>query len=122
MSGKTLRFNRFGESIMSEFNLFHYSVDKIHPKYSNSSEKDPDIYQVKFTWSWNGYDGYGEIDFFKSTITLCKEFGENFSSMTVSSNSKRQQPNGRSTCSLYNDSSLIPLFELILSGIDFNRY
>jgi len=118
MSRKTLRFNRFGDSILSEYNLFYYSIGIVHQKYPNNTQNNPDVYQVEFNWTWNGYDGYGEIDFYKSTSTLCKEFGENFSNMTVSSHSKKQQSNGRSNCALYNDSSLIKLFELMLSKIN----
>lgn len=120
MSRSTLRANRFGESILGEFDLFHYSVKGIHQKYPNHPNNDPNVYQVRFDWTWNGYEGYGEIDFYKSTSELCNRFGENFSNMTVSSKSRRQQPNGRNNCALYNDSSLSRLFELILSQIDLS--
>ena len=79
------------------------------------------MYQVNFNWTWNGYEGYGEIDFFKSTSLLCNSFGENFSNMTVSSKSKKQQPNGRNNCALYNDDSLSQLFESMLSKIDLTN-
>lgn len=118
---KTLRMNRFGESILSEFELFYYSIKTIHQKYPNNPKNDSDVYQVRFNWTWNGYEGYGEIDFFKSTSRLCNRFGENFSNMTVSSKSKKQQPNGRNNCALYNDDSLGQLFELMLSKIDLTN-
>lgn len=121
MSRKTLRMNRFGECILSEIDLFHYSVKGIHQKYPNNSNNDLNVYQVKFDWTWNGYEGFGEIDFYKQTATLCNKFGENFSNMTVSSKSKRQQPNGRHNCALYNDSSLSQLFELMLSQINLSN-
>lgn len=118
MSKKTLRMHRFGECILSEIELFNYSVKNIHQKYPNNPNNDSDVYQVKFNWTWNGYEGYGEIDFYKRTSTLCNKTGENYSNMTVSSKSKRQQPNGRNNCALYNDSSLNQLFEFILSQIN----
>ena len=118
MSRKTLRMNRFGESILSEFDLFYYSIKSIHQKYPNNPNNDSDVYQVIFYWTWNGYEGCGKIDFYKSTSSLCSKFGENESEMSLSSNSKRIQPNGRNTCSLYNDKSLSQLFELILSKIN----
>lgn len=118
---KTLRINRFGESILSEFDLFPYSVKTIHQKYPNNKNTDSDVYQVNFNWTWNGYEGYGEIDFFKSTSLLCNSFGENFSNMTVSSKSKKQQSNGRNNCALYNDDSLSQLFESMLSKIDLTN-
>ena len=34
--------------------------------------------------------------------------------MTVSSNSQRKQPNGRDDCALYNDPTLVPLFNDML--------
>lgn len=118
---KTLRINRFGESILSEFDLFSYSIKTIHQKYPNNKNTDSDVYQVNFNWTWNGYEGYGEIDFFKSTSLLCNSSGENFSNMTVSSKSKKQQPNGRNNCALYNDDSLSQLFESMLSKIDLTN-
>ena len=118
---KTLRINRFGESILSEFDFFSYSVKTIHQKYPNNKNTDSDVYQVNFNWTWNGYEGYGEIDFFKSTSLLCNSFGENFSNMTVSSKSKKQQSNGRNNCALYNDDSLSQLFESMLSKIDLTN-
>lgn len=118
---KTLRINRFGESILSEFDLFSYSVKTIHQKYPNNKNTDSDVYQVNFNWTWNGYEGYGEIDFFKRTSLLCNRFGENFSNMTISSKSKKQQPNGRNNCALYNDDSLSRLFESMLSKIDLTN-
>ena len=121
MSRKTLRMNNFGECILSEIDLFNYSVKNIHQKYPNGSNNDPDVYVVYFSWTWNGYEGFGEIEFYKQTSTLCNKFGENFSNMTVSSKSQRQQPNGRSNCALYNDSSLSKLFELMLSQIDLSK-
>lgn len=121
MSRKTLRMNKFGECILNEIELFNYSVKKIHQKYPNQPNNDPNVYRVKFNWIWNGYEGYGEIDFYKQNATLCNKFGENFSNMTVSPRSKRQQPNGRRNCALYNDSSLSKLFDLILSQIDLSK-
>lgn len=118
MSKKTLRMNRFGECILDEIDLFSYSIKNIHQKYPTDKNNDPDVYRMVFSWAWNGYDGYGDIDFYKHSSMLCNVFGENESSMTVSSRSQRQQPNGRSNCALYNDSSLKPLFELILSRSD----
>ena len=121
MSRKTLRMNRFGESILSELDLFYYSIKTIRQKYPNNPNNDSDVYQVSFNWTWNGYEGNGQIDYFKSTSSLCNKFGENESQLSISSKSKRKQPNGRNTCSLYNDKSLSPLFELILSKIDLSN-
>ena len=121
MSRKTLRMNRFGESILSEFELFYYSIKTIHQKYPNTPNNDSDVYQVRLNWIWNGYEGYGQIDYYKSTSSLCNKFGENESELSISSKSKRKQPNGRNTCSLYNDKSLSRLFELILSKINLSN-
>lgn len=41
--------------------------------------------------------------------------------MTISSNSKRQQPNGRHNCALYNDKSLEELFDIILSQTNLDK-
>ncbi len=121
MSKKTLRMNRFGESIMGEYDLFYYRIRDIHRKYSDDLKDKEDIFQVKFDWVWNGYEGYGLIDYFKSAKVLCNIFGENESNMTIDSKSKRKQPNGRHTCSLYNDPSLASLFELMLSKINLDN-
>jgi hypothetical protein len=101
--------------------LFYYSIKAIRQKYPNNPNNDSDVYQVNFNWTWNGYEGCGKIDFYKSTSSLCNKFGENESEMSISSNSKRKQPNGRNTCSLYNDKSLSQLFELILSKINLSN-
>lgn len=117
MSRKTLRINNFGESILSEFDVFYIWVTEIQPAYPEAVNK-PDINKVKFNWYWNGYNGIGEIYYFNNTKTVCNEFGENFSNMTIHPNSKKQQPNGRSNCALYNDRSLEELFSRILNMID----
>ncbi len=108
--------NNFGESIISEFDQFYIWVTQIQPAYpkvANSSN----INKVEFNWYWNGYNGIGEIYYFTATKTVCNVIGENFSNMTVNSNSKRKQPNGRSNCALYNDESLDELFTRILDII-----
>jgi len=112
--------NRFGESILNEFDLFYIWVTDIHRAYSDTTNK-PDVYKVKFNWAWNGYNGYGEIYYLNSTKTVCNEFGENFSNMTVHSTSKRKPPNGRSNCALHNDNSLEELFNRILNMIDLSK-
>lgn len=121
MNRKTLRMNRFGECILSEIDLFNYSVEAIHQKYPNLPNNDSNVYQVNFNWTWNGFEGYGEIDFYKRSAKLCNKPGEDLSNMTVSSKSKRQQPNGRQNCALYNDDSLGQLFELMLSQINLSN-
>lgn len=115
MNRKQLKFNRFGECILNEIDSFTFFVKDIYQKYPLHPDNDPDVFRLFFTWDWNGYTGYGQIDFYRSKSILCNKFGENESSMTVHSESKRQQPNGRSTCSLYNDQSLELLFNLIIS-------
>lgn len=60
-------------------------------------------------------------DIIDNAKKLCNHFGENFSNMTISSNSKRQQPNGRHNCALYNDSSLAILFQKILELINLDN-
>lgn len=117
MSRKTLRINNFGESIMSEFDLFYIWVTKIQQAYPKTANK-PNINKVKFNWHWNGYNGIGEIDYLINTKTVCNTAGENYSNMTVLASSKRQQRNGRSDCALYNDKSLEELFNRILNMID----
>lgn len=121
MSRKTLRFNRFGESILSEYDLFDFKFTMVHQKYPNNPQNNSDVYQAHFNWSWNGYSGYGELDFYRSNMCVCNTFGENFSNMTVASNSKKQQPNGRSNCALYNDPSLEGLFSRMLPFVDMSN-
>lgn len=115
MSRKTLRMNKFGESILDEIELFTYHVKDIHRKYPDNPDNNMDVYTLFFNWAWNGYEGFGKIDFYQSSFTLCNVFGENESQLSISSSSKKQQPNGRSTCSLYNDQTLVPLLNMILS-------
>jgi len=115
MNRKQLKINRFGECILSDIDSFTFFAKDIHQKYLPHPNNDPDVYSLLFKWCWNGYTGYGQIDFYRSNSTLCNIFGENESSITIHSESKRQQPNGRATCSLYNDQSLKPLFNLIIS-------
>lgn len=121
MSRKTLRMNRFGESILSELDSFYYFVKAVHQKYQNSPNNNEDVFQVDFNWTWNGYEGYGEIDYYKHNSMLCNTLGENFSNMTVSSKSIKQQPDGRNNCALYNDAKLGQLFELMLSQINLSN-
>ena len=118
MSRKTLRMNNFGESIFSEIELLKFDFNCIHQKYPQEDIGKSDICKASFNWSWNGYDGYGEIDFNKSNMKVCNQFGENFSNMTISSKSKKQQQNGRNNCALYNDQSLEDLFNLMLRNLD----
>jgi len=110
--------NRFGDSIMSEIDLFTYSVIDIHRKYPERPNNDMDVYQVNLRWSWNGFTGYGDICFYMSTGELCNVLCENDSTLTIASDSRRQQPNGRSSCSLYNDPSMVPLLDMILTKSD----
>ncbi len=117
MSRKTLRFNRFGESILSEFDLFNFEFKHIYQRYPAKDSRQ-DICRAWFEWSWNGYKGYGEVDFYKSTNTVCNEKGENLSNMTIASYSQKQQVNGRSNCALYNDKSLEDLFNIMLKSAD----
>jgi hypothetical protein len=120
MSRKTLRMNHFGESILSEFDVFYIWVTKIQPAYPETANK-PDINKVNFNWHWNGYNGIGEIYYLNNTKTVCNVIGENSSNMTVLASSKKQQPNGRSNCALYNDDSLEKLFNRILNMIDLSN-
>ncbi|MFA7204588.1 MAG: hypothetical protein WC188_12875 [Candidatus Caldatribacteriota bacterium] len=120
MNRKTLRFNRFGESILSEFELFTLWINNIHFAYHSSVGK-PNVIKVYFRWSWNDYIGIGEIYYYHDTKKLCNHFGENSSNMTISSNSKRQQSNGKHNCALYNDSSLARLFQKILEMINLDN-
>lgn len=120
MSRKTLRFYRFGESILGEFDLFDYEFTGVHQKYPNRSNNDMDVYQADYLWSWNGYNGYGNIDFYKSSMTLCNKPGENESIMNVSSDSKRKPTSGKNYSTLYNDDSLEPLFNMMLQNLDIS--
>lgn len=49
MSRKTLRINNFGESILSEFDVFYIWVTEIQPAYPETANKQ-DINKVKFNW------------------------------------------------------------------------
>ena len=117
MSRKTLRMNQFGESILSELDLLQFNFKGVHQKYPQDDIRNLDVCTVEFDWAWNGYDGYGKIDFYKSSMTVCNQFGENFSNMTISSKSRRQQQNGRHNCALYNDQSLENLFNYMLEDM-----
>lgn len=121
MSRKILKMNAFGESILDEYELFFYKLKNVHQKYPKNENNNPDVYQIEFDWEWNGYSGYGEIDFYKSTNKLCNEFGENMSNMTVSSKSKKQQPNCRNNCALYNNPSLEELFTKMINDFDTSK-
>ncbi len=121
MSNKTLRALRFGESILGEYESFKYEVKCIHQKGSPSSIIDPDIYRIEFDWKWNGYEGYGAIDFYKSTSLLCNAQGNQESNMTIASWSRKKQINGRDNCPLYNDPSLAYIFETMLLQIDLKK-
>ena len=121
MSDKTLRALRFGESILSEYESFNYKVKCIHQKGSPDSIIDPDIYRIEFDWAWNGYEGYGAIDFYKSTSLLCNTQGNQDSNMTIASWSRRKQINGRNNCPLYNDASLAYIFDKMLLAIDLDK-
>ena len=44
MSRKTFRMNRFGESILSKFDQFYYSIKAIRQKYPNTPNNDSDVY------------------------------------------------------------------------------
>lgn len=121
MSRKALRMNCFGECILDEYDLFEYRFTTVHQKYPANPKNNPDVYQAHFEWSWNSYSGYGELDFYRSNMRVCNTFGENSSNMTVTSYSKKQQPNGRSNCALYNDPSLEGLFYRMLPSLDLSN-
>ena len=114
MSRKTLKFYQYGESILSEFDLFKFEFTGVHQKYPPIGNNDLDVYCAGFIWSWNGYSGDGEIDFYKSSMCLCDERWERESIMRVSSDSKRQPTSGKNYSTLYNDKSLEPLFNIML--------
>lgn len=117
MNRKTLKFNKFGESILNDFDLFYIWVNEINLAYPKSAGKT-NINKLKFRWYWNNYNGHGEICYFNDSKKLCNQFGENFSNMTIDSNSKKQQANNRHNCALYNDKSLAELFIKILDMVD----
>ena len=117
MSKKQLKINRFGESILSEIEVYRYSFEGVPVRAYPQIEEKADIMKIRFVWSWNNYSGYGELYFKSNSYELCNEFGENFSHMTVSSASRRQQPNGRNDCALYNDRVLAELFTNMLSAL-----
>lgn len=117
---KTLRINRFGESILSDIEPFTYKINTISRDTAPEHQNNPDKYNLIFDWIWNDYNGVGKIEFYLKNLQLRNEFGDNFSYMQVNSESKRKQENGRRTCSLYNDPSLVQLFEKILVSVDFD--
>ncbi len=118
MSKKALKINQFGECILSEYELFSFNFTTVRQKYPDKPECNPDIYQALFNWSWNGYSGNGEIGFYRSSMSICNSFGENYSNMTVASCLEKQQPTGRRNCALNNDPSLEALFNKMLSFVD----
>lgn len=115
MSKKRLTMYDFGKKIMSEKELFEFKPLSITPK--NVTGK-PEIYSLTFLWSWNGYNGYGTIDYNCNTNKVCNEYGNNFSQIVVHSNSKKQAQ--KNVSELYNDQSLIQLFDMILQKTDLN--
>ena len=112
MSNKRLTIYDFGRKIMSEIELFDFEPLSIIPKNANKSN----IYSLSFSWSWNGYCGYGNIDYDSNTNEVCNEFGENFSKLTIDSNSLKQAQ--KYVSELYNDKDLLPLFTMILQKTD----
>ncbi len=108
MSNKRLLMNQFAECILADYDSFNYRVKEIKKHFS-----DDKVHEMSFDWEWNDYSGYGYINFTKDGVdmdnVLCRD-----SSMTVGSHSKRQQENGRHTCSLYNDHLMQELFEKMI--------
>lgn len=108
MSNKRLLMNRFAECILSDYENFSFKVKEIKKHFS-----DDKVHELTFDWEWNGYSGFGYINFTENGVDIdnvqCRD-----SSMTVGSNSRRQQENGRHTCSLYNDHLMQELFEKMI--------
>lgn len=108
--GKQLKPLNFSESILSDYNNFHFYIKSEKPY----NENNPMIEAIRFEWNWNNYSGYGIIYLKNGKIVMedcmCKS-----SNMTVESSSKRQVSNGRCECALYNDSGLKILFERIIA-------
>ena len=114
MSKKTLKMNRFGESILAEYELYSYKFEGMPERaYPQNNEKS-NIMLIKFSWSWNGYSGTGKIFYDNDSFMLCNQDGENFSCLDVSPDSRRKQLNERNNCSLYNDPSMAKLFSDML--------
>lgn len=106
---KQLRPLRFAESILDDYENFHFCIEKATNQYPDKA-----IMETVFNWEWYGYEGFGSI-FLKNGIIDDNEYLCKSSKMTVHSSSKRQVSNGRNECTLYNDEKLKELFDLILS-------
>ena len=110
--------NQFAECILEQYDLFEFRFsEQPKAKYPPTNIEKSNVWMAKFEWSWNGYTGYGEIHFNKETYELCNEFGENFSNMTVRSDSPRPASGGRNNCALYNDKAMAELFARMLIAL-----
>ena len=114
MNRKRLTIYDFGKKIMSDIESFNFVPKSIKPKYPNNEHSE--IYSLVFLWEWNGYNGYGTIDYNNHTNELCNEFGENSSKLVIHSDSRRQAQ--KNISELYNDPSLAELFDMILKKTD----
>jgi hypothetical protein len=114
MENYVLHGNRFGLDIFDDMSSFSYTINYIKRKYPDHPKFNPDVYIMSINWSWHGYDGFGEISFYKTTGQLCNKNGENDSHLTISSDSNRKQINGHHSCSLCNDQTLALMFSEIL--------
>ncbi|MBE6835152.1 MAG: hypothetical protein E7515_02735 [Ruminococcaceae bacterium] len=118
---KELPFNRFGECILREYHLFDFRPIEVKRKYSANSNCDLDIYKMKFNWTWDGYEGYGELDFSISKGIVCNYYGEKNSFLSVYSYSK-ELSHGRYECGIHNDETLELLFNRMLQALDISKY
>lgn len=103
---KTLKTNNFSGAILSNLESFYW-------EFKSRNVKTNGVINLRFNWQWNGFEGYGELDF--SDGIVCNEFGNNYSNMTISSSSPKKNNSIKQNCALYNDSGLEFLFNYMLS-------
>ena len=113
MKRKKLRTNDFGKPILDDYEAFEYHFKTV----KHDIVKNPDIYSARFTWSWNGYVGSGEIDFYYSNKSVCNSQGNNYSNMTITS----AQTTVKRNCALYNDKALEILFSRMILSEELDR-
>lgn len=69
---KKLSTNRFAKAFLDDWNSFEYKITS-RPESNNG--------KILFTWKFNKYSGYGDIDI--KNGQLCNEWGDNLSNMTI---------------------------------------
>lgn len=103
---KRLGIYDWSGKILDDYDNFNYCFDRdtVLPYDQNKIEKH-------FTWSWNGYYGYGNVNVDNGNFEIDNEFCK-FSSMTVHSDCDKQPT--KHVTEIYNEKGLYFLFSKML--------